>query len=137
MAYETTVCPICGKPFVPFPEHGLTDGRGKLVCTPACSTAAWKENNRRMEEKKERAFQKQRKAQAERQRLIREGIKNECSNPKPVDVYTKDGEFVAGYSSISDASRATGFAISTISNICRGERESAYGFTFRFRKSEG
>lgn len=53
---------------------------------------------------------------------------------KPVDVFTKSGEFIAHYKSISDCSKATGVATGLISRICQGRRISAHKMKFKYSK---
>jgi len=52
---------------------------------------------------------------------------------KPVYQYTKDGKFVAEYSSASEVERQLGFDQGSISACCNGKRKSAYGYIWRFK----
>lgn len=45
---------------------------------------------------------------------------------------TPDGECLAVYESQADAAQATGVAQSSISRVCKGERETAGGFVWKF-----
>ena len=51
---------------------------------------------------------------------------------KAVAQYTKNGELIAIYKSLSQASEKTNCPISNISSCCRGKRKSAKGFIFKF-----
>lgn len=51
---------------------------------------------------------------------------------KPVDQYTLDGEFVNTWSSASEAARVLGYNQRNISTCCRGGRNKANGFRWRF-----
>lgn len=44
----------------------------------------------------------------------------------------KNGEFVAEFASLKEASEAIGVAASHISNCCRGKKKTAKGFVFQF-----
>ena len=48
--------------------------------------------------------------------------------------FSKDGEFIAEYSSIHEAERHTGLSASNICKCCRGERKSAGGFIWRYKE---
>lgn len=53
---------------------------------------------------------------------------------KPVIQYTMDGEFVAEYDTITEASKAMGFAsIGHIGQVCRGNRKHAGGFVWCYK----
>lgn len=139
---ETRICPICGKSFPPASEHSLTDGKGHLVCSPHCSTAAYMERQKRKQEARERAKQRQaEKTAAERQNKKAEEkpVKAAEGKPKyrkPVFVCAQDGTHLKRYPSVSEASRATGYSTGQISNICRGEYRSKGEFTFRYEHEE-
>lgn len=51
-------------------------------------------------------------------------------------VQMKDGEVVGEYSSLTEASKATGLTISNICHVCRGIRKTAGGFTWEYRKEK-
>ena len=58
--------------------------------------------------------------------IYEQKLTNKC---KKVAAY-QDGEYVACYYSIAEASRSLGVDGSTISKICRGKAKSAHGYTF-------
>lgn len=51
---------------------------------------------------------------------------------KKVEQYTKDGEFIARYESMSEATKVTNIATSNISYCCNGKRRFAGGFVWKF-----
>lgn len=57
-------------------------------------------------------------------------------NPKTISKkvlqYTKDGQFITEYPSISEASRQTGIFDSQICNCCKGKFKSAGGFIWKY-----
>ena len=71
-----TLCPICGKNFVPAPMHVYNDG-GKLVCSYHCHLEAF---NRRQEAKKKKTHYRQAhiipSRDEEIRKLAREGVSN-------------------------------------------------------------
>ena len=56
------------------------------------------------------------------------------ANIKPILQFSKDGEFIAGYPSIMEASRQTGCNNSHIGSCCKGECKSAGGFIWKYKK---
>ena len=52
---------------------------------------------------------------------------------KKVLQFTLDGDFIAEYSSVSEASRQTGISKTCISRVCREEREKTRNFIFRYK----
>jgi hypothetical protein len=56
---------------------------------------------------------------------------NKLSNGKIVKQYTKDGEFVAIYSTIHEAGQAINKPHNHISECINGKRKSAYGFIWK------
>ena len=63
------------------------------------------------------------------------GTRNERaakSKSKPVLQYTKDGQFVAKYPSLSEVGRQLGYDIGHISECCNGKLKSAYGYIWSF-----
>lgn len=50
--------------------------------------------------------------------------------------YTKKGEFVAEYSSMNEAERATGIKSGSISSCCLGKTKTAGGFIFLLKEEE-
>ena len=53
---------------------------------------------------------------------------NDPKKSKPVYQYTKNGQFVAKYPSVSEVERQLGYKIQNISLCCHGKIKSAYGF---------
>ncbi|RTY76227.1 NUMOD1 domain-containing DNA-binding protein [Flavobacterium sp. LS1R10] len=52
---------------------------------------------------------------------------------KEVTQFTLDGEILARYNSVADASRITGQSKTCISRCCRGERRSSSGFLWKYQ----
>lgn len=52
----------------------------------------------------------------------------------PVLQFTKNGEFIAEYCSISEAQRCTGVASSSICKCCKGELKSSGKFIWKYKK---
>lgn len=59
---------------------------------------------------------------------------NHPKKSKPVQQFTKSGEFVAEYSSVSEVERQLGFNKPNISQCCLGKQKTAYGFVWRYAK---
>ena len=55
------------------------------------------------------------------------------ANEKPVRQFTLEGTFVAEYESITKASKATGIILTNIAKVCRGERNHAGRFIWKFK----
>ena len=53
---------------------------------------------------------------------------------KSVIQYSKDGEFIAEYNSVMEASRYTGCDNSIICKCCKGKRKSAGGFIWKYKE---
>lgn len=51
---------------------------------------------------------------------------------KKVYQYTKDGQFVAEYPSLSEVERQLGYKLQAISACCRGKLKSAYGYIWSY-----
>ena len=51
---------------------------------------------------------------------------------KPIEQLTLDGQHVAYYTSIKNAERQLGFDQSYITKACRGKRNTAYGYQWRY-----
>lgn len=51
---------------------------------------------------------------------------------KQVDQYTKEGEWIASYSSTAEAERITGIPCKSIQHCARGERTSSHGFVWKY-----
>ena len=62
-------------------------------------------------------------------------IENHITRGKKVEQYTKAGEYVKTYDTVSDAAKAMGCCVSAISNCCLGRAKTSMGFQWRF--SEG
>ena len=56
------------------------------------------------------------------------------ANTKPILQFSKDGEFIAEYSSLTEASRQTGCNNSHIGSCCKGNRKSASGFIWKYKE---
>lgn len=52
-------------------------------------------------------------------------------NKKPVDQFDKDGNFIARYSSCSEAGRMTGCSARHISEVCIGKRKTCGGYIWK------
>lgn len=61
-------------------------------------------------------------------------VKNIMNNNKKCYQYDKDGNFVASYNSLAEASRSLDIYISSISCACNGMSQTAGGFQWRFDK---
>lgn len=55
------------------------------------------------------------------------------SRKKRVYKYDVKGNIVSGYSSVSEASKSSGLSKTSISRVCRGERNKAGGFGWKYR----
>lgn len=53
-------------------------------------------------------------------------------NYKPLLQFTKEGQFVAEYPSVTEASRQTGISIYNISSVCNNRRKTAGGSIWKF-----
>ena len=62
-------------------------------------------------------------------------IENHITRGKEVEQYTKAGEYVKTYDTVSDAAKAMGCCVAAISNCCLGRTKTSMGFQWRF--SEG
>lgn len=51
---------------------------------------------------------------------------------RPVNQYDLDGNFIASYASMTEASSTTGIDISYISYVCSGQRKTTCGFVFKY-----
>jgi group I intron endonuclease len=52
---------------------------------------------------------------------------------KPIIQQDKQGNLVAEFSSVREASRQTGYDFSYISKCCRGKKKEAYGYIWKFK----
>ena len=59
-------------------------------------------------------------------------IRRAQSLSKTVYQYTKDGQFVAKYPSLSEVERQLGYKKQSISNCCKGKIKTAYGFIWSY-----
>lgn len=67
----------------------------------------------------------------------RTGEKNKKSQPsKPVEQYTKEGEFIAWYPSAHEAERQTGVPKSNIANCCKGKPKHATRGSFIWKYAQ-
>ena len=57
----------------------------------------------------------------------------EMSNKTPVEQYSKHGELIGTWDSMTDAEKATGIFHSNISKCCNGERKTAGGFIWKLK----
>ena len=66
---------------------------------------------------------------------IRSGLKrrNNETQSKAVVQYTKDGQFVREYPSMSEATRLTGINVSHICQTCIGNYKSAGGYVWKYK----
>ena len=126
-------CPICGEAFYPAADHKLTDGHGNLVCTPHCSTVAWKRNKEKREQAAERAKLRQEKDNERRRKKYGENVKH---NKKAVELCDNDGNVINRFPSISATARETGYSVSTISRVCSGDISIVADYTFRYENPE-
>lgn len=55
---------------------------------------------------------------------------------KPVNQFTKDGKFLASFSSIKEASNVLGIQSSNITMCCKGNRLIAGGFIFKHKETQ-
>lgn len=58
-------------------------------------------------------------------------------NPRPskvrrVEQYSVNGDLIEVYESLSDAHRVTGWAASSIANVCKGKRQEFAGFVWKY-----
>ena len=56
------------------------------------------------------------------------------ANTKPILQFSKNGEFIAEYPSLMEASRQTGCNHGNICECCKGNHKSAGGFIWRYKK---
>ena len=56
------------------------------------------------------------------------------ANTKPILQFSKNGELIAEYSSLTEAERQTGCNNSHICECCKGERKSASGYIWKYKK---
>ena len=56
------------------------------------------------------------------------------ANTKPILQFSKNGELIAEYSSLTEASRQTGCYQTNICNCCKGERKSTGGYIWKYKE---
>ena len=56
------------------------------------------------------------------------------ANTKPILQFSKSGELIAEYSSLTEASRQTGCSAPNICDCCKGNRKSASGFIWKYKE---
>lgn len=118
------ICPECGKEFPVYPDfHSLRNEHGEFVCSPKCSTAAWKREQQRIQE-----------ALAEEERLYLEAMrtKKPPNNRKAVQICDKQGNVIRRFNSICEASRETGWSVPMIHQVCNGVSRIVGDHTFRY-----
>lgn len=54
---------------------------------------------------------------------------------KTVNQFFSSGEFITSFTSVSKASKSTGVLKSSIAKVCRGERKTAGGFIWSYKKN--
>lgn len=64
--------------------------------------------------------------------LVSKAQLNQKSTSKPVKQCTLDGQFVAEYPSMQEASRQTGICYVSISQCCLGKQKKAGGYVWRY-----
>lgn len=57
-------------------------------------------------------------------------------NSKPIDQYTKDGDFIKSWDSTMDVQRELGINNSNISACARGNIKSAGGYIWRYKEDK-
>ena len=53
---------------------------------------------------------------------------------KPILQYSKDGEFIREWKSVTDLKNETGMDITHVSSCCKGKRKSANGYRWKYKK---
>ena len=69
-----------------------------------------------------------------RKKMSESKIGNHNRPQTPVLQYSKSGEFIAEYPSIKEAEKQTGCNQGSICECCKGNRKSAGGFIWRYKK---
>lgn len=69
------------------------------------------------------------------ERITKIGLENSKKMSKPVLQYTLDGEFVAEYPSVREASRVLGFSNTCIGACCNGKRQTHQGYKWKYKES--
>lgn len=60
---------------------------------------------------------------------------NRASRGKQVEQYSKTGEYIRTYETVSDAAQAMGCCVAAISNCCLGRTKTSQGFRWSFAES--
>ena len=63
-------------------------------------------------------------------------LKQAISASMPVEQFTCDGTYIAGFWGVREAGRVTGLDSSSIAKCCRGEMKFYKGFIWRYRKCD-
>lgn len=84
--------------------------------------------------KGEKSFWYGKKHSEETKKKISESQINNTKLSKPILQFTKDGEFVAEYPSISECERETNINTSNISAVLHFRRKSASGYIFKYKQ---
>ena len=71
----------------------------------------------------------------ETKRKMSEALKGKIyANTKPILQFSKNGELIAEYSSLTEASRQTGCSAPHICTCCKGERKSTGGYIWKYKE---
>lgn len=57
------------------------------------------------------------------------------SRKKPILQFSKDGEFIKEWESVTDLKIATGMDITHVSSCCRGKRKTANGYIWKYKNN--
>ncbi len=49
-AFAEVKCPVCKRKFVKAPQHALHDAKGRLVCSPSCSSKSWRDSQKKQKD---------------------------------------------------------------------------------------
>jgi len=63
---------------------------------------------------------------------LESGYRPEFTLPKKVGQYDLDGNLIEKYESLSQCAKVFGCRASRIAEVCRGDRNTAYGYKFKF-----
>lgn len=107
--FTPTECPVCGKSFIPAPEHKWKLGKYRF-CSYHCYLKR-QEQERELREQR-RSYHKERR----------------------VGQYTLTGEKLATFANVEEAAKAIGYPKSTIRTCC--QRGSAYGTGYLWKYEE-
>ena len=70
-----------------------------------------------------------------KKRMSESKFGNHCAPTKSVLQFSKDGEFIAEYSSIMEAERKTGFNSGHICKCCKGKLKSTGGYIWKYKSN--